>query len=347
MKSIDKTKPVLVTGASGYLAGRLIEKLLEEGITVNAAVRDPENIEKLKYLIDLAEAKKGTIKFFKSDLLEPGSYLEAMKDCELVFHTASPFTLSIKDPQKELVDPALLGTRNIIESIYETPSVKRLVLTSSVVAMYGDAIDIQEYPGKIVNESCWNSTSSLKENPYAYSKTLAEKEAWDWQKKQDRWDMVVINPGFIMGPGLRDTSTSESYKFMKQLIDGSSKYGVPYLSFGIVDVRDVALAHFNAGYLENANGRNITCAESLTMLEMANLVNNAFPKKFKLPKTELPKFMVYLFAPFIRLSSSWVKKNVSWPIRFDNSKSKEQLGIQYRPVEDTLKEFTLQLAAEL
>lgn len=129
MKIIDKTKPVMLTGATGYVAGWIVKKLLDEGMTVHAAVRDPENLNKLKYLDKLAANSIGAIKYFKSDLLEQGSYKKAMEGCELVFHTASPFTLSVKDAQKQLVDPALKGTENVLETVNETASVKRVVLT--------------------------------------------------------------------------------------------------------------------------------------------------------------------------------------------------------------------------
>lgn len=69
MTSIDRTKPVMVTGATGYVAGRLVEKLLNEGLTVHAAVRNPDDKEKLKYLDAIAAKSKGTIKYFKADLL--------------------------------------------------------------------------------------------------------------------------------------------------------------------------------------------------------------------------------------------------------------------------------------
>ena len=118
METIDKTKPVLVTGATGYVAGRLVEKLLSEGMTVHAAVRNPSDTEKTKYLDALASSLPGTIKYFKSELLDEGSYDEAMKDCEVVFHTASPFVRSVKDPQKDLVDPAKKGTRNVLERYF-------------------------------------------------------------------------------------------------------------------------------------------------------------------------------------------------------------------------------------
>ena len=145
---IDKTKPVLVTGATGYVAGWLVKRLLEEGVTVHAAVRNPDDSEKLKYLNQAAENAAGSIKYFKSDLLEPGSYAEAMAGCELVFHTASPFITSVTDPQKELVEPAKNGTRNVLEEANRVESVKRVVVTSSCAAIYGDNIDIMTAPNE-------------------------------------------------------------------------------------------------------------------------------------------------------------------------------------------------------
>ena len=343
MLTIDKSKPVLVTGATGYVAGWVIEKLLKEGIVVHAAVRDPENTAKLSSLNSLSQKYATPIHYFKADLLESGSFTEAMQGCEIVIHTASPFTLSIKDPQKELIDPALKGTQNVLNSVNKTKSIKRVVLTSSVVAMYGDAIDAQQATNKTIDESYWNSSSSIEHNPYGFSKTLAEKEAWEMQKKSNGWDLVVINPSFVMGPGINPNATSESFTFMKQLIDGSSKSGVPYLSFGLVDVRDVALAHYNAAFNPKASGRHILCAEVLTMLEMAMVLRKAFGKKLKLPKSELPKFMVYLFGPFIGLNRKWIKNNVGWPILLNNQKSKVELGIDYRDMQQTLVEFTEQI----
>ncbi|MGB5541987.1 MAG: NAD-dependent epimerase/dehydratase family protein, partial [Gammaproteobacteria bacterium] len=191
MTSIDRSAPVMVTGATGYVAGLLVEKLLQEGLTVHAPVRDPDNPEKLKYLNALASAAPGEIRYFKADLLDEGSYAEAMAGCQLVFHTASPFIVDVEDPQKELVDPAKLGTRNVLETANRTPSVRRVVLTSSCAAIYGDNADLQQTPGGVFTEEIWNTSSSLAHNPYSYSKTVAEKEAWKINQAQSRWDLVV------------------------------------------------------------------------------------------------------------------------------------------------------------
>jgi dihydroflavonol-4-reductase len=85
---MDKSKPILVTGATGYIAGWIIERLLKQGYTVHATVRDPSKKNKIQHLYDLAEQSSGHIQFFKADLLETGSFDEAMKDCEIVIHTA-------------------------------------------------------------------------------------------------------------------------------------------------------------------------------------------------------------------------------------------------------------------
>ena len=144
MREIEKAKPVLVTGGSGYLASWIIKMLLEEGINVNATVRDPSSITKVEHLRGLTETSTGQLKLFKSDLMDNGSFDEPMQDCELVIHTASPFFVTgIKNPEDELIRPAKDGTRNVLESAKRNSTVKRIVLTSSVAAIHGDNADIE------------------------------------------------------------------------------------------------------------------------------------------------------------------------------------------------------------
>jgi len=117
LKVIDKSKPVMVTGATGYMASWIVKQLLEEGISVNATVRDPSNAEKVAHLTALAATSPGELRSFKADLLDPGSFDEPMQGCELVIHTASPFFLAKpKDPEQELIRPAKEGTRNVLEA---------------------------------------------------------------------------------------------------------------------------------------------------------------------------------------------------------------------------------------
>jgi len=260
---IDKSIPVAVTGANGYVASWLVKKLLDEGITVHAAVRNPDNEEKMSHLKKAASEAPGEIKFYQSDLLKEGSYEEAMKGCELVFHTASPFSSDVKDPQKELIDPAVKGTENILNSASKVDSVKRVVLTSSCAAMYTDAIDTVNAPGGKLTEDIWNTTASLDYQPYSYSKTLAERKAWEIAETQSKWDLVVVNPSFVMGPAMNPKlNTSESQNVLMMLGGGDMKMGAPKMGVGIIDVRDLAEAHYKAGYTPEAEGRHIISAHN-------------------------------------------------------------------------------------
>lgn len=335
----------MVTGATGYVAGVLIKQLLEAGLIVHAAVRDPENKEKLKYLNKVAEDAIGQIHYFKSDLMVPGSYAESMTNCEVVFHTASPFTINVTDPKKELIDPAKLGTRNVLEAVNRTSSVKRVVLTSSCAAIYGDNADLEKTPNGVFTEEIWNTSSSLEHNPYSYSKMLAEKEAWEISKKQDRWELVTINPTLVIGPGINPFATSESFNIIRQMGDGTLKSGIPDLGFGVVDVREVAQAHFNAAFTPEAKGRYICHGHDTSFPGMANALLDKYGNDYPIPKRTLPKWLVWLVAPMIdkAMTRKFIAKNVNYPWKGDNSKSTMELGINYRPLKESMEDFFKQM----
>jgi nucleoside-diphosphate-sugar epimerase len=344
MREIDKTKPVLVTGGSGYLASWIIKMLLEEGINVNATVRDPSSIQKVEHLKALAKASTGQLKLFKSDLLDSGSFDEPMQDCELVIHTASPFFITgIKNPEEELIRPAKEGTRNVLESAKRNPTVKRIVLTSSAAAIYGDNAEIKLAAGGIFTEKEWNVTSSAEHQPYSYSKTIAEKEAWAIAKEQNQWDLLTINPGWILGPSVSKRTDSMSISTMIEFGDGTYKSGVPELWMCIVDVRDVARAHIKAGYTPEASGRHIIVSGETTLLDLAKLLRKHFGDDYPFPRREAPKILFWLIAPMYDRTRKYVSRNVGIRIKFDNSYSKTDLNMSYIPIEQTIKEHFQQI----
>lgn len=338
-------KTAMVTGATGYVAGWIVKRLLAEGLTVHAPVRDPENPEKLKYLNAIAAESPGTITYFKADLLLKGSYAEAMQGCDVVFHTASPFMMNVKDPQKELIEPARMGTRNVLETVNRTETVQRVVLTSSCAAIYGDNADLELTAKGVFTEEDWNQTSSLAHQPYSYSKTLAEKEAWEIVGQQERWDLVVVNPSLVIGPGINPHGTSESFNLIRQLGDGTMKTGAPNWGVGVVDVRDLAEAHFRAAVTLSAKGRHITSGHNTAFPEMANVLRQHFGDAYPFPKKALPKLLVWLVGPIMDagLTRKMVSLNVNRPWRADNSKSVRELGVTYRPLEESMVDFFQQM----
>ncbi|MDZ7846419.1 MAG: NAD-dependent epimerase/dehydratase family protein [Owenweeksia sp.] len=341
MTQIDKSKPVMVTGANGYVASWLVQRLLDEGITVHAAVRSPNDDEKIGHLKKAAATSTGNIIFFKGDLLIPGSYKEAMEGCQLVYHTASPFTLDVKDPQKDLIDPALKGTENVLNSAKNVSSVKRVVVTSSCAAIYTDAIDTQNAPGGRITEEVWNTTSSLDYQPYSYSKTLAESKAWEIAGSQKQWDLITINPSGVFGPPLNPKhTTSESMNILKTLGGGEMKMGAPKIGIGLVDVRDVAEAHYQAGFTPQAGGRYIASAHNTNFLQMGQVLLPKYGDEYPLPKRALPKWLLMLVGPMANkmFTRKFIKNNVNVEWKADNTKIKKELGISFRPMEQTMED---------
>ncbi|MCB1498947.1 MAG: NAD-dependent epimerase/dehydratase family protein [Bauldia sp.] len=336
MTEIDTSAPVLVTGATGYVAGWIVKRLLEAGATVHAAVREPANGARRVHLDEAAAAAPGSIRYFKADLIEEGSYSEAMRGCSIVFHTASPFITEVTDAEDQLIEPALLGTRNVLGEAARAPSVRRVVVTSSCAAMYSDAADCAKGPGGMLTEDVWNTTASPDYQPYSYSKTIAEKEAWRIAEGQAQFRLVTVNPSLVMGPAIGGRPTSESFALIDRAGRGEFKRGVPRFGIGIVDVRDVADGHIAAAFRENARGRHILSGHDTTLFDSLTTLLPAFGDRYPLPRRATPKWLVWLIAPRVDLTRRFVARNADVPWRADNTKSIRELGMTYRPLAETM-----------
>ncbi|CAN1813523.1 Phenylacetaldehyde reductase [Linum perenne] len=213
-------KAVCVTGGSGYIASWLIKLLLRHGYTVIASVRDPCDLKKTAHLLELDGAEE-RLHLYRADLLEEGSFDSAVRGCVGVFHTASPVSFDVADPQVEVVDPAVNGTLNVLKSCAKSPSVKRVIVTSSIASMF--------YTGKpstedTVADETWFSDPAVCRDLqvwYQLSKTLAESAAWEFAK-ENNIDLVTINPGFVNGPFLQPTPTF-SAEMVLNLVNGDLK----------------------------------------------------------------------------------------------------------------------------
>ncbi|KAL9941933.1 hypothetical protein D7B24_009395 [Verticillium nonalfalfae] len=330
----------LVTGGTGFVGLYLVKLLLERGHRVHATVRSLRNKAKCKPLLDLQNQFPDSLHLFEADLMTTDSFTQAMQGCRVVYHVASPFLVpdQIKDGFKDCVEPALQGTKNVLKSVNGTESVRRVVLTSSVSAMFGDNADVMKTPNKTLDESCWNQSSSVTHYPYAYSKAVAEREAWKMHDAQGRWSLVVINPGLIVGPSLTPESISGSLHMLEAMYKGDNRMGVADLSYPVADVRDVAEAHVKVGEDESRNGRFIISGDrTISLLEMAGFVRSVHRDPKALPSRNLPRLMVYAVGPFIGISKKWSTANLSIPFKVDNCKSIQELGLKYRPVSESFQ----------
>lgn len=330
---------VLVTGGSGFVASHVILQLLQAGKTVRSTVRSLRNAEKIAPLQKMRAQFDNRLELFEADLLRDGSFDAAMADCSIVYHVASPFKLpeKIKDGQREMVEPALSGTHNVLGSVNRTPSVRKVVMTSTIGAIFGDYADVRRMKDNTVAEEYFNTTSTVDNNPYHYSKVLAEKAAWAKAKAQDRWELITINPGMILGPSLTPASESGSLFLLDEMFKGYFFYGMPDLSLACVDVREVAAAHIRAAETPAARGRYIVAEDhTRSFLEIASVARRVHPRPYLLPTWQIPNAVVRLVGPLFGLTQSYMTNHLGIRFALDNHRSREELGITYRPFSETI-----------
>ena len=339
MGLIKHNTPVLVTGATGFLASWLIKELLDQSLTVHAIVEDATNIDQVGFLMNLAEKSKGELKLFSADLSIKNSCSQAMKGCNVVFH-ASPSYRTIDQHQiTQFINHEISSVENVLNSVSQTSSIKRVVFTSSCKAMYCDAVDCYEIPGGSIKEDAWNTKASIDYKPMSYLKTLTEKKAWEMAKNQS-WELITLNPSFILGPSLNPNAKSPSFKFLNEIKRGIYKYGIPKLRTGIIDVRDLAKAHVLAGNKEDASGRYIASAHNTSLFEITNALKDKYGSKLPLPSRTLPKWVVLFVGPVFNksLNRDALKNDVGYYWSADNLKIKLELGVLFRPLKETIED---------
>ncbi|KAJ8499763.1 hypothetical protein OPV22_010315 [Ensete ventricosum] len=272
---------VCVTGGSGFIGSWLVRLLLDRGYAVHATVMhlgDEAETAHLRALDGAAER----LHLFEIDLLDPASLLAAIRGSTGVFHLASPCTVNrVQDPQRELLDPAVKGTLNVLRAAKES-GVGRVVVTSSISAI----VPSPGWPADVVkDENCWTDVEYCRQNElwYPASKTLAEKAAWEFAKGNGL-DVVVVNPGTVMGPIIPPALNASMAMLMRLLQGCTDEYADFYM--GPVHVKDVALAHILLYENPSATGRHL-CVEAIShWSDFASKVAELYPD-YNVPR--LPK----------------------------------------------------------
>ena len=261
-----------------------------------------------------------------------------------MFHTASPYVVDVADPQRDLVDPAVQGTLNVLTACARARGVQRVVLTSSMAAVT-DEPDAD----RVLTEADWNTKSTLDRNPYYLSKTLAERAAWDFMaRERPAFDLVAVNPFVIMGPSL-GRAVNTSNQILVDLVKGVYP-AIISLTWGLVDVRDVAAAHVRAAEVPAASGRYLCAQQPVTMRQIVGWLREAgYGTGTRLPTRRLDNALGNLL---VRLDSyrrpagagSYLRTHIGRTPRYDTSKITRELGMTFRPARETVLDAMHDLA---
>ncbi|CAN0901778.1 Phenylacetaldehyde reductase, partial [Linum grandiflorum] len=272
---------------------------------------DPKKTEHLRAL----EGASDRLLLFKANLLEEGSFDSGVEGCVAVFHTASPFYHDVKDPQLELIDPALKGTLNVLNSCAKTPSIKRVVLTSSIAAVAYNGKP--RTPDVVVDETWFSNPDFCRESKlwYVVSKTLAEDAAWKFAKEKGM-DLVAINPAMVIGPLLQPTLNTSAAAVLSILNAGAQTF--PNATFGWVHVKNVAEAHIKAFEIPSANGRYCMVEKVAHYSEVLKILKGLYPS--------------------VQLPEKCADEKPSVPTYQVSKEKAKTLGIEFIPLDVSLKE---------
>ncbi|TQS31504.1 hypothetical protein Golomagni_08212, partial [Golovinomyces magnicellulatus] len=290
----------LLTGGSGFIAAHILERLLQQGHTVVTTVRSEDKAQRIRDAYKSSSDRLEVV--IVPDIAQENAFDEVAKipGLEVVLHTASPFHWNFTDPQRELIDPALIGTTGILRAIHrDAPSVRRVVVTSSFAAILNK--DKLGDGNTTFTEKSWNPSTIAdihndKPTAYRVSKTLAERAAWDFvEKNKPNFDLATVNPPLVLGPVVHYLATLDAINTSNDrvvaMLRGDWKKEIPFTGPVPywVDVRDVADAHIFAAEKPEASGQRLfTSAGRFSNRELVNAVKkNAPALATKLPADDV------------------------------------------------------------
>jgi len=249
-------KTVLVTGGAGFIGGWVVRQLLDEGYRVRACVRDTNDDEKVSFLKAMPGYASGRLTLHSANLDEPGCFDQIFKGCQGVAHLSHVSSYDDMDYVKMVCD-------HVINSVNQSDSVNRVVVTSSIAAVMSET-DIQElvrrpvlYEDRYPDEQNPNRQTNRGQG-YSMGKVLAERAFADAAEESGRWDAITCCPGDNVGPILsaHQKNFGPWQHHIETMLLGKYSQNVmgAYRAWYTVDVRDVAEAHIRI--LESVNVSN-------------------------------------------------------------------------------------------
>ncbi|MAV64467.1 MAG: aldehyde reductase [Candidatus Marinimicrobia bacterium] len=321
-------KKILVTGANGYIAKHIISDLYKKKYTVRATVRNLNCKETVKEDIEKHINKSIDIEFVETSLDSDYGWNDAVKGCDAILHTASPFPIDYIKDENELIQPAKLGTLRVLNAAISN-SISRVIITSSNAAVYAGNKHINEF-----DESNWTNIESKGVRAYTKSKTIAEKSAWNFISRNPSINLTTINPVLVWGPGLGNHISSASLSIFNMLIKKEMPM-VPRVKMPLVDVRDVSRAHVNS--LENRksyNKRFLVCENTYWFKDICEKLKSI---KIESPERVAPSFLIRFLALFDKKLKE-ITPLLDYDYKINCNQAKRILGFNPIKLEKTLKD---------
>jgi dihydroflavonol-4-reductase len=326
------SKKVLLTGISGYIALHCAKTLLEKGYAVVGTVRTVTKENEVINALTSALVNIENLSFAYLDLNSDNGWDTAVSQCDYVMHVASPFKVENPIKEDEVLVPAIDGTLRVLKFSKEN-NVKRVVLTSSMVALMGG-----KQTGTITPDD-WTDLNSKNISTYFKSKTLAEQAAWDFincQQDDKPLELVSINPGGVFGPPIGTNISGASMSMIAKILSGKTPM-VPNTAFPMSDVRDIAYLHMAALTEPKAVNQRFIATEKVGR-SFQWICQLLLDNGYKGPSTKLaPNFMLKFLANFSREVKGTLAM-LGMNLDADNSKTMEVFDWKPIPFEKTILE---------
>ncbi|MAJ66061.1 MAG: NAD-dependent epimerase [Candidatus Pelagibacter sp.] len=325
---------VLLTGVSGWIAKHTAIELLNSGYEVLGTVRNNNLIEQTKETIS-KYASIDKLSFIELDLLKDDGWNEAAKACKYIMHVASPFPMKVSNNRDSLLPAAVDGTLRVLNASLNA-NVKQIIITSSIVAMFRKPNRSNPYS---FGENDWTDVNWVEGvSDYFLSKTKAERAAWDFMENKGlKNKLTSINPGGVFGDAL-DKKGGTSIEYVRQFMKGKFP-GAPKFAVLISDVKDIAKAHVACIGNNKVGGRRLIVGKEVKKLvELSQLMAEAMPEYAKkLPKKELPNFMVKLIS-YLDSSAKTMIPDLGIVMQTDTTYAEELLGFKFKPAKGCISE---------
>lgn len=325
---------IFVTGSTGLLGAHLLYQLISSGKQVKAMCRQSSTTASVESIFRLLDANGENlfrkIEWVTGDVTDLVSLEEHMTGCDEVYHLAAVVSYHRKD-RKNMYAINVGGTANVVNTAIEL-GIKKLCHVSSI-ASFGREYNHQN----ITESSLW--TDEKLHTHYGITKHLSEMEVW--RGVQEGLNAVIVNPGFIVGPGSFDRSSASVFKKINQ--------GLPFYppgGTGMVSVTDVAKSMVQLMDSEISGEQFIVVSENTSFKDLFVGISKSLGKKepnkvaplWLLHVLRIGEWITEIFTGRKAIVTKESLKNSSLVFFYDNNKIRNRLNFEFEPLSKSVEE---------